>query len=66
MIYCSINELYSVNDLKSAAEYMSQYEQDIKVDKPEIQLLNNKGIINLNTQKRKITEYEFLGDDDNE
>ena len=45
---------------------MSQYEQDIKVDKPEIQLLNNKGIINLNTQKRKITEYEFLGDDDNE
>lgn len=63
MIYCSTRDLYSINDLKSAVEYMSQYELDQGEEfegNYDIQLLNNQSIVSLDIQKRRISDYELL------
>ena len=66
MLYCSIRELYSINDLKSAAEYMGQYELDEAAHRAEISPLTNPTIVQIHTQKRKISEYELLGGEGDE
>ena len=66
MLYCSIRELYSINDLKSAAEYMGQYELDEAAHRAEISPLTNPTIVQIHTQKRKLSEYELLGGEDDE
>lgn len=66
MLYCSIRELYSINDLKSAAEYMGQYELDEQAHRAEIRPLTNPAIVQIHTQKRRPSEYELLGGEDND
>lgn len=66
MLYCSERELYSVNDLKSAAEYIGQQPTVIQPPLLEIQPITNPTIVNLSTQKRKLSDYQNLGGGDHE
>lgn len=61
MLYCGIRELYSINDLKSAAEYMLRQESLEEESYRSIQPLNNHHIVNLHIQRRQVSDYEFLG-----
>ena len=63
MIYCSGNDLYSINDIKSAVEYMNQYNIDERGSwiEPNYQPLTNKAVMNVVTQKRGLQEYDLAG-----
>lgn len=61
MLYCSERELYSINDLKSAAEHLGQEVPEIEPPLPGIQPISNPSIVNLNTQKRNLSDYQYLG-----
>ncbi len=63
MLYCADRELYSINDLKSAAEYISQQAMGVQPPLLEIQPISNPAIVKLNTQKRKLSDYQHLGGD---
>lgn len=60
MLYCSSQDLYSINDLKSASN-IDQDELDEVTAMPEIRLLKDPGILQLYTEKRDLAEYELLG-----
>ena len=66
MHYCADRELYSINDLKSAAEYIGQQATVVQPPLLEIQPISNPTIVNLNTQKRKLSDYQYLGGDTHE
>lgn len=61
MLYCAERELFSINDLKSTAEYIDHQASVVQPPLPEIQPLSNPTIVNLNTQKRKLSDYQYLG-----
>ncbi|NCD10419.1 MAG: IS21 family transposase [Negativicutes bacterium] len=61
MLYCGIRELYSINDLRSAAEFMVQHEPVEDEDSDTMFPLNSHSVVKLNIQRRRISDYEFLG-----
>ncbi len=61
MLYCADRELYSVNDLKSTAEYIGHQASVVQPPLPEIHPISNPTVVTLNTQKRKLSDYQHLG-----
>lgn len=61
LLYCAERELYSINDLKSAAEYIGHQATVVQPPLLEIQPITNPTIVNLSTQKRKLSDYQYLG-----
>lgn len=67
LMYCGINELYSVNDIRNACKYMHQYNLELQETevflKPDYAPLNNPMVMSVITQKRNLKEYDLAGGD---
>lgn len=64
VIYCSANELYSINDIRNACNYMKQYNLEMHENlsiKPNYKPVCNPEVMHVVTQKRSLHEYEFAG-----
>jgi len=66
MRYCADRELYSINDLKSTAEYIGHQASVVQPPLPEIHPISNPTVVTLSTQKRKLSDYQHLGGDGHE
>lgn len=66
MLYCADRELYSINDLKSTAEYIGHQASVVQPPLPEIHPISNPTVVTLSTQKRKLSDYQHLGGDGHE
>lgn len=66
MLYCADRELYSINDLKSTAEYIGHQASVVQPPLPEIRPISNPTVVTLSTQKRKLSDYQHLGGDGHE
>lgn len=64
LVYCSANELYSMNDIKNACNYMNQYNLDMYDNmgiEAQYKPVCNPEVMNVITQKRSLNEYDLAG-----
>lgn len=66
IVYCGINELYSMNDIRNACKYMNQYNLDMCDNlgiEPNYKPVCNPEVMKVITQKRNLNEYDIAGGD---